>query len=126
MLSSAFEMNVAVAILRVQEGLDYTGILADIDDLLLDKNPPKKNKMRKQEELANELSKSLTRYSEGENIVSIYNLKTYLANTSSTSSANPVEETEAPVHVIMRSTSVRASQKGKKEKKKEKQAVNLR
>lgn len=35
--STAFEMNVAVSILRLQEGLDCSKILADIDDLILNK-----------------------------------------------------------------------------------------
>ena len=34
-------MNVGVAILRLQEGLDCSAILADIDDVIL-KNPKKK------------------------------------------------------------------------------------
>lgn len=36
-------MNVAVAILRLQEGLDCSGILADIDDLIL-KSPRGRSK----------------------------------------------------------------------------------
>lgn len=31
MSSTALEMHVAVAILRVQEGLDYTGVIADFE-----------------------------------------------------------------------------------------------
>lgn len=51
--STAFEMNVAVAILRVQEGLDYTGILADLDELIpgTPKKKSKDPKSRKQDEL---------------------------------------------------------------------------
>lgn len=40
--STGFEMNVAVAILRLQEGLDCSEILADIDDLILNKTPKDK------------------------------------------------------------------------------------
>ncbi len=36
-------MNVSVAILRLKEGLDCSGIIADIDDLIL-KAPTKKAK----------------------------------------------------------------------------------
>jgi solute carrier family 12 sodium/potassium/chloride transporter 2 len=35
-------MNVSVAILRLKDGLDYSGIIADIDDLILNKAPTKK------------------------------------------------------------------------------------
>ena len=39
-IRTGFEMNVGVVILRLQEGLDCSGILADIDDLILNsKNP---------------------------------------------------------------------------------------
>ena len=31
LFSTALEMHVAVAVLRVQEGLDYTGIIGDFD-----------------------------------------------------------------------------------------------
>jgi hypothetical protein len=33
--STGFEMNVAVTILRLKEGLDCTEILADVDDMIL-------------------------------------------------------------------------------------------
>ncbi len=42
--STAFEMNVAVAILRLKEGLDCSEILADVDELILRTNQNKKNK----------------------------------------------------------------------------------
>ena len=35
-------MNVSVAILRLKDGLDYSGIIADIDDLILNKAPTKR------------------------------------------------------------------------------------
>ena len=39
-IRTGFEMNVGVVILRLQEGRDCSGILADIDDLILNsKNP---------------------------------------------------------------------------------------
>jgi solute carrier family 12 sodium/potassium/chloride transporter 2 len=41
--STGFEMHVSVAILRLKEGLDCSGIVADIDDLIL-KAPTKKAK----------------------------------------------------------------------------------
>jgi hypothetical protein len=40
--STALEMHVAVTILRVQEGLDYTGILRDFDVKDLTKDNKKK------------------------------------------------------------------------------------
>lgn len=39
-------MNVAVAILRLQEGLDYSGILGDIDDLIVNKTSGKRSTNR--------------------------------------------------------------------------------
>ncbi|EFX79453.1 hypothetical protein DAPPUDRAFT_319556 [Daphnia pulex] len=42
-IHTGFEMNVSVAILRLKEGLDCSGIIADIDDLIL-KAPTKKAK----------------------------------------------------------------------------------
>jgi hypothetical protein len=39
-------MNVGVAILRVKEGLDCSGILGDVDDIIL-KASSKKNKEKK-------------------------------------------------------------------------------
>ncbi len=44
--STGFEMNVGVAILRVKEGLDCSGILGDVDDIIL-KASSKKNKEKK-------------------------------------------------------------------------------
>ncbi|EFX69159.1 hypothetical protein DAPPUDRAFT_259063 [Daphnia pulex] len=32
-VSTALEMHVAVVVLRVQEGLDYTGIIGDFDSM---------------------------------------------------------------------------------------------
>ncbi len=43
---TGFEMNVAVAILRLQEGLDYSGILGDIDDLIVNKTSGKRSTSR--------------------------------------------------------------------------------
>ncbi|KAI9550263.1 hypothetical protein GHT06_005728 [Daphnia sinensis] len=49
-IHTGFEMNVGVAILRLQEGLDCSQILADIDDLILNKFPKDKTQNQQSNE----------------------------------------------------------------------------
>lgn len=110
-------MNVGVAILRLQEGLDCSEILADIDDLIR-KTPKEKIRTRQ-----DGYEFSITRRDSN---MSSHQYSTTDNSPSGLTDMEVVDESEMTIHVETRRTVVLGVTKNKKSKKSKKQAVTFR
>lgn len=119
-IHTGFEMNVGVAILRLQEGLDCSQILADIDDLILNKFP----KDKKQNYQSNEWSVTSNSFgnfsTDGDTTV------TSVTMLNDESKVEETEESESPNDNEGRRTVVLGVTKSKKSKRSKKLAITYR
>ncbi|XP_046450809.1 solute carrier family 12 member 3-like [Daphnia pulex] len=115
-IHTAFEMNVAVSILRLQEGLDCSKILADIDDLILNKTLKDK--------IPSFQAKEWVSISSNPSVSP--NPDTSSISESSRSDAEEAEEQEMSYHNERRRTVVLGVTKNKKSKLSKKLAITFR
>ncbi|XP_057378001.1 bumetanide-sensitive sodium-(potassium)-chloride cotransporter-like isoform X1 [Daphnia carinata] len=119
-IHTGFEMNVGVAILRLQEGLDCSQILADIDDLIVNKFPKDKS----QNQQTNEWSVTSNTFGDYPTGVD-----TTVTSVTMLNDENKVEETddlESPNDNEGRRTVVLGVTKSKKSKRSKKLAITYR